>query len=100
MLSSARRYVFFANWPWSVMAGITLAFLGVWVILVKRTLDSGLQTARALCSLPQVSSCNMAVSLGWRPVVLPLLPLLVFLATRWFVGSRREPPSGGRLTSA
>ena len=100
MSSFNRRYMFFTTWPWSVMGAIALLWLGVWGILLKRALDAGVEAARALCSLPQVSSCDMTVSLGWQQVILPIVPLVLILLTRWIAGSRRGAPSGGRLTSA
>jgi hypothetical protein len=96
----SRRYMRFATWPWSVVGAIALLWLGVWGILLKRELDSGIEAARALCSLPQVSSCDMTVSLSWQQVILPIVPLILILIARWIAGSRERATSGGRLTSA
>ena len=80
------------------MAVVAVVWVGIWVILVKLSLDRGIQAASALCKVPQVSDCNVLVAVDWKLVYLPLAGLVLILVARWLASDRRGGHSSGRLT--
>ena len=90
---SLRKYIFFRNWSWPAMTGLVVAWLAVWGILLKVTLDRGLEAASALCGAPQATDCNVLVAIDWKPLYLPLAGLLLILLARWWGSDRRGSAS-------
>jgi hypothetical protein len=72
------------------MTVLVLAWLAAWGVLVKRSLDRGLDAATTLCNVSDVTECNVLVTVDWKFVYLPWIGLLLILFARWWGGSDRR----------